>query len=308
LNEVSALFGPNFVHFNALDGDTSNLFKCTWYCLTLMTPTRPYSAKPSGHDPGRPGKRRLSVTNVPGDAKETCTFTDMTRIPRATLRVCLVNESELRRISDGKLRPPSWGFFNDRHAERFRMVQDFARNFQKQLVRTSADPRTIEQRNPFTSEKVSNNNLPESKPDGGLMKRVQSVPNMGVAASMSRNRSSPKDMSLGGSFLQSSGNLSSEGKTTQDEKWDQNAAEEDAGANASSENNCFLRLHVPHFLGFKESSSRQGSSSVDLTIQAPPASLNFGPKTPELSPASPGTVRRTGSLGNGLSASRSTIH
>merc|ERR1719298_235681 len=147
----------------------------------------------------------------------------MTRMPRGTLRVTLVNESELRRVSDGKLRPPSWGFFNDRHAERFRMITDFARNFQKQLVRTSTDSRSISSRSPFTSDKVHSKS--ESKPDGGLMKRVSSVPNMGLA--MSRNKSAGSKDNLSSLGKESALGARAEstefavrGKSSREDKWE----------------------------------------------------------------------------------------
>lgn len=275
LNECSSIFGPNFVHFNALDGENSNLFKSTWYCLTVTTPTRPETKRPD---------RRRSTQTSTGD--KTCTFTDMTRMPRGTLRVTLVNESELRRVSDGKLRPPSWGFFNDRHAERFRMITDFARNFQKQLVRTSTDSRSISSRSPFTSDKVHSKS--ESKPDGGLMKRVSSVPNM---SQMSRNRSaSSKDnlSSLGKESALGARAESTEfavrGKASREEKWEQTDGHEDM--DGISENNCFLRLHVPHFLGQKEaarqpslgdmqSKSLQGDAHSQAQLNRQPSSGNL---------------------------------
>lgn len=269
LNEVSALFGQNFVHFNALDGDTSGVFKSTWYGLTVMTPTRP---------PSRSTSQKRGSDLAEGDAKETMTFTDMSRMPRATLRIALVNESELRRISDGKLRPPSWGFFNERHEERFRMINDFAKNFGKQLVRTSADARSINERNPFTSEKVHSKTAPEAKQDGGHMKRVQSVPNMGMAMAMSKSRSGSKDLVTQSSESDLGANR--ERRASRDEKWDQKEGKEtDVGV--ISENNCFLRLHVPHFLGHKESSLTRTASEL-IKEQA---ALTLGPRTPD--PASP---------------------
>jgi hypothetical protein len=280
LNEISSLFGPNFVYFNAVDGETSNCFKSTWYCLTVMTPTRPASKEPRRSKEGAEGKR-------------TCTFTDMTRMPRATLRIALVNETELRRIADGKLRPPSYGFFNDRHAERFRMLTDFGRNFQKQLVRTSADARSIGERNPFTSEKVHSKtgSSEAAKPDdmGCHMKRVHSVPNMSMAAAMSRSSSRGSKEAL---LAQSSGSpdLKPERRGSQDGRWEQ-AAEEERGT-ILSENNCFLRIHVPHYIGHDKASTRPPRVE-DLPVSMSSSSLNFGPKRgePSLSPA--GNSRRS---------------
>mmetsp|Transcript_106044 Transcript_106044/g.204081 ORF Transcript_106044/g.204081 Transcript_106044/m.204081 type:complete len:446 (-) Transcript_106044:76-1413(-) len=234
LNAVSSLFGPNFVHFNALGGDKSEQFKSTWYCLTVTTPTRPEKRQSV---PQRRLSSRFNELCVPSP-NNTCTFTDMNRTPRATLRVVLVNESELRRIADGKLRQPGWGFFNTRHAERYRMLEDFARNFQKQLVRTSPDRKSQnDERNPFSSEKV--NPAKTERPDGGLMKRVQSVPDMKQTSKLKKGSMSQCD---------SSGDLTGlmNGNGSQPQK--SNAAilkeEEDGG----SENNCFLRLHVPHYV------------------------------------------------------------
>jgi len=247
LNEVSSLFGPNFVHFNACDGETSNLFKSTWYCMTVMMPTRDIrslqkSRKNSVVQRGQAKARGDEVS----EKDATCTFTDMTRQPRATLRIVIVNETELRRVVDGKLRPPAYGFFNERHAERFRMITDFGRNFQKQLVRTPANARSMSERSPFTSEKVHAPKEAESKPDGGHMKRVHSVPNMNVAGithgrpGLLGRRAIGKDATTTeDAFAQS---------LNHEERWEQTEDENDA----VSENNCFLRLHVPHYTGHRE--------------------------------------------------------
>jgi len=247
LNAVSSLFGPNFVHFNALGSDEhSNAFKSTWYCLTVMTPTRPERIEP---------QRRSSSKEI--SAAETCTFTDMTRMPRATLRIALVNESELRRIADGKLRPPTWGFFNSRHAERYRMLTDFAANFQKQLLCTSADGRKSNERNPFTSEKVYHprHSKLSAKPDGGAFHRVTSVPNMSLAGSSTL---SPKGrvgfVSKDDAIFSSSTDIGAQRNMSSTDI----AAGERTGhksslglqdfENTGGESNCFLRCHVPHYM------------------------------------------------------------
>jgi len=289
LNEVSSLFGQNFVHFNALDGETTNLFKSTWYCLTVMMPTRDTRA------PQKKEMRRNSSTQKAvrgGEVDTTCTFTDMTRQPRATLRVVLVNETELRRVADGKLRPPAYGFFNERHAERFRMITDFGRNFQKQLIRTPANSRSMHERNPFTSEKVHTQSLPESKPDGGHMKRVHSVPNMNVAA-MSTSRGSRKSLSMSNKDLlglkstEDSGNASS----NLEDRWEQTEAE----GEAVSENNCFLRLHIPHYIGHKEVQSHPATlHSHDLDTSTPvvsPLGVRRASKEPPEAHATGSSVR-----------------
>merc|ERR1719401_3110312 len=119
------------------------------------------------------------VKRVNSSDTETCTFTDMSRTPRATLRIEIVNETELRMIADGKLQPPSWGFFNRRHGERYRLLKDFAANFQRQLVSTPANTRGAPSRNPFTSERTnradatgaqSGSSGAMARPDGGALK------------------------------------------------------------------------------------------------------------------------------------------
>jgi len=225
LNAVSSLFGENYVHQNALGETEKHLFKSTWYCVTLMTPTRPENKTPSE-------KNKIAATS---SSMETCTFTDMTRTPRPTLRICIVNESEIRAIADGKLRPPSWGFFNSRHAERYRMLGDFCRNFQKQLVRTPADSRGMSSRSPFTSEKA--HQVQKVKPDGGLMKRVQSQPSL-AAQSLGGNMSSMGQGNPPAGQLRGRGSSDADAEDQREEQ-----------AQGVSDENCFLRLHVPHFAG-----------------------------------------------------------
>lgn len=187
---------------------------------------------------------------------ETCTFTDMTRTPRQTLRVCIVNETEIRAIADGKLRPPNWGFFNSRHAERYRMLCDFCRNFQTQLVRTPADSRSVSTRSPFTSENA--HKVHETKPDGGLMKRVQSQPNLAKH-------------SLNLAFTQQKQSLDGPSKTgSRDDgvKMAVGAAllassiDESERTHGACDENCFLRLHVPHFVMSPASQSTKLAAST----------------------------------------------
>mmetsp|Transcript_158890 Transcript_158890/g.509604 ORF Transcript_158890/g.509604 Transcript_158890/m.509604 type:complete len:463 (-) Transcript_158890:123-1511(-) len=250
LNEVSSLFGTNFVHFNALDGDTHGLFKSTWYCLTLATPTRPDIKR---HEPMPPLTARGSLSG--GRPNDTCTFTDMSRQPRPTLRVLLINESEIRRIADGKLRAPSFGFFNTRHAERYRMLVDFARNFQKQLVRASVDSGASNSRSPFTSEKVSQAQPSQSqhlqRPDGGMMKRVHSQPSM---MNHVRTGSHQHNLSSGGSTnsLKTAGNAADGSPFSPTLEGDRTTK-----ADGGAEECCFLRLHVPHFVGRSAHSEMQ---------------------------------------------------
>lgn len=228
VNAMSSLFGPQYVHQNALGESGAELFKSTWYCVTIMTPTRAENHLPS--------EQKVSQTT---QSLETCTFSDMTRTPRPTIRICIVHESEIRAIADGKLQPPSWGFFNSRHQERYRMLCDFSRNFQQQLIRTPADSRSMSSRSPFTSERThthGHKSEADSKPDGGMMKRVVSQPNL-QQKSLNRPLSMDRLKGAGGG---SSVERLKEAATLADEKDRQQGA---------SDENCFLRLHVPHYVG-----------------------------------------------------------
>lgn len=237
LNVVSSLFGANYVHFNALDGEHSNLFKSTWYCLTVSTPMRP--------DNKAQELLQRSASKQALAANQTCTFTDMSRMPRATLRVLLVNETDLRRIADGKLNPPSWGFFNSRHAERYRMLLDFSRNFQKQLVRTSVDSSSASSRSPFTSERAHPHK--SSGPDGGLMKRVQSQPHLvqGVSNSSLHSLSTGRSARGGRNLVEAARQVAEERVAQREE------SQREGAVDGAAEECCFLRLHIPHFVGQK---------------------------------------------------------
>ncbi|CAL1130656.1 unnamed protein product, partial [Cladocopium goreaui] len=219
VNAMSSMFGPQYVHQNALGQSGADLFKSTWYCVTIMTPTRAENHLPS--------EQQVSQTS---QSLETCTFTDMTRTPRPTLRIVIVHESEIRAIADGKLQPPSWGFFNSRHAERYRMLCDFSRNFQQQLIRTPADSSSMSSRSPFTSERTHKSEH-ERKPDGGMMKRVVSQPNLQKAG---LNRPLSIDRIKG------------RGEASMVERLKEAAAlaDEKEKSLGASDENCFLRLHV----------------------------------------------------------------
>jgi len=263
LNAVSALFGANYVHQNALGESGKSLFKSTWYCLTIMTPTRP-----ENRIPGIQSKTLAQPSTL-----ETCTFTDMTRTPRQTLRICIVNESEIRAIADGKLRPPNWGFFNSRHAERYRMLCDFCRNFQKQLVRTPADSRSVSTRSPFTSENA--HKVHETKPDGGLMKRVQSQPSL-AKHSLNNLAFTQQKQPLDGPAK--TGSHDGGVKMGSDAALLATSVDESERAHGACDENSFLRLHVPHFVMSPTSHSLKRTSS-NLQHAADAAGIGNGPGT-----------------------------
>eukprot|EP00927_Polykrikos_kofoidii_P053763 TRINITY_DN48325_c0_g1_i1.p1 TRINITY_DN48325_c0_g1~~TRINITY_DN48325_c0_g1_i1.p1 ORF type:complete len:454 (-),score=42.69 TRINITY_DN48325_c0_g1_i1:99-1460(-) len=231
LHVTSSIFGTNFIHLNALEGESSNMFKTTWYCLTVTSPTH------SDLDPAcQTTLAGINSTTYPGDKSGT---------PRATVRVTLVNESEIRRIADGKLMPPKWGFFNSRHARRFRLLADIAANFQLQLLRTPSGGSSSSSQNAFASERV---HASPSKSDGGLMKRVQSQPSLVQPPETATK--------LGHSSVRRVARAHARGPGHEDtlRGISRNGAESECaatnmGKTVIDENNCFLRLHVPHYIG-----------------------------------------------------------
>ncbi len=46
----------------------------------------------------------------------------------------MVNEQEMREVSSGVIKPPDWGFFNNRHKQRWDMLERMSELFENQLV------------------------------------------------------------------------------------------------------------------------------------------------------------------------------
>merc|ERR1740122_861042 len=164
--------------------------------------------------------------------RRTCTFTDMSRKPMASLRAMLVNESDLRKIADGKLRPPPSGFFNARHKARYRSLVDLARTFSLQLARTSPDGSTLPSQSPFTNEKSH-----VEQQDGGHIKRVSSVPTNLAGRREARQL-----------LIKLAGHSAAVEAGDSGLRDGLRAAAERSG-DGGAEENCFLRVHVPHYVG-----------------------------------------------------------
>jgi len=272
VNATSSLFGANYVHFNAMKGEDSGLFKSTWYCVTVMCSTwSPESVSPAVEGASE-GVSAPSCSN-----------------PRATLRVVCTNESEVRRIADGKLCAPSWGLFNSRHASRYRMLLDFARSFQIQLHRAApGDPSELQ--GSMSSHHGAKSLGGLSRRDGGQIKRIQSESSLaglaglgggsapycgqasassghmggmrrgdggqikriqsGNLAALVAHGSAPRGLPLpaealgtgAADFGTSPGGMKSHAVTAVDAL----SLKQQDGA---MEENCFLRLQVPHYMG-----------------------------------------------------------
>jgi hypothetical protein len=110
-NQISSLFAPYHVFFNEARRCKS-YYKSAWYCFTL-TCTRTEASGRYFITPFRP------VLDSDFGALR--------------IRIVLVNEQELRDISAGIIKAPAWGFFNERHKERWDVLKSFSLLFEAQL-------------------------------------------------------------------------------------------------------------------------------------------------------------------------------
>jgi len=211
MNHLSCMFGSLHVDFNAAQLlGFQNAFRSSWYCFTLLREV----SKPGVSDRSSRGRGG----QVPLEHRS-----------RTTLRLMVVNETELRKIADGKLRPPTFGFFNKRHEARYRLVEKLARVFNLQLIAStpSSGPSGVAPHNPFTSEQVhKQQQAAQQSTDAGPMKRIRSAHTLGTSslkeakeAKQQAASHTPLDPSIDSSYL-----------------------------------GTFLRLHIPHHVGMATSS------------------------------------------------------
>ena len=113
-NMISSLFAPYHVFFNEARRYPSN-YRSAWYCFTL-TCTRTASQGRYFITPFKPAAGDIGALRI---------------------RIVLVNEQELRDICAGEIAPPVWGFFNDRHKERWQSLKAFSELFELQLKKVS---------------------------------------------------------------------------------------------------------------------------------------------------------------------------
>ena len=113
LNRISAIFGPFHLFFNEARRCRS-CYRSAWYVYTL-------TSSQNSH------RGRFFVTPY----KPVLSSVDR-GVKR--LRVVLVSEPEMREISSGVIKPPDWGFFNNRHKQRWDLLQQMSELFENQLV------------------------------------------------------------------------------------------------------------------------------------------------------------------------------
>jgi hypothetical protein len=127
VNRVSALFGPFHVFFNEARRCKS-YFRSAWYLFTLS------SSQNQHHG-------RFFVTPY----KPVLSKVDM-GVKR--LRIDLVNEQEMREICAGTILPPKWGFFNNRHKQRWELLTKMSELFENQLVIVNDHPDPVHPSSP----------------------------------------------------------------------------------------------------------------------------------------------------------------
>lgn len=181
-NMISSLFAPYHVFFNEARRYPSN-YRSAWYCFTL-TCTRTASQGRYFITPFRPAVGDIGALRI---------------------RIVLVNEQELRDICAGEIAPPAWGFFNDRHKERWSSLKSFSELFENQLRKLSSFTTGIDE------------NVTKGKrgqlPDWG--------PNLcGRLGANKPKASNPSQQAL-------------------------EAMKQGLQAGTAPEDNCFLRIHIP---------------------------------------------------------------
>ncbi len=113
MNRISALFGPYHVFFNE-SRRSKSCFRSAWYLYTI-------SSQQNDH------RGRFFITPY----KPV-----LSRVDRGVkrLRVELVSEQEMRDIASGVIKPPDFGFFNNRHKLRWDLLMKMSELFENQLV------------------------------------------------------------------------------------------------------------------------------------------------------------------------------
>ena len=140
VNRVSAIFGPFHVFFNEARRCKS-YFRSAWYLFTIS------SSQNQHHG-------RFFVTPY----KPVLSKVDM-GVKR--LRIDLVNEQEMREICSGTIVPPKWGFFNNRHKQRWELLTKMGELFENQLVIVNDHPEPV---HPLSPPSVTRLGSSESSP------------------------------------------------------------------------------------------------------------------------------------------------
>lgn len=134
MNRISSIFGPFHVFFNEARRCKSH-FRSAWYLFTISSAQN----KHRGRFFVTPYKPVLSRVDV--------------GVRR--LRIELVNEQEMREICAGTIKEPEWGFFNNRHRQRWNILQKMSELFENQLVILNDTPDPVHPSSPGMVSRTS---------------------------------------------------------------------------------------------------------------------------------------------------------
>jgi hypothetical protein len=113
LNRISSMFGPFHVFYNE-SRRCRSCYKSAWYIYSITCSQNTHHG-------------RFFVTPY----KPVLSSVDR-GVKR--LRIVIVSEQEMRDISAGVIKPPVWGFFNNRHKQRWDLLEKMSELFENQLV------------------------------------------------------------------------------------------------------------------------------------------------------------------------------
>lgn len=245
VNHVSSLFATNYIEYNAIGmehAEGQDAFQSTWYGLTLVL---------EHSEVQRQSQRGADDENDEGNmwTGQTTTMTNLRFTPQPTLKIVLVNETELRKIHDEKLQPEDRvPMFNARHHKRWKRLKSIADQFHSQLV--TADPASKydvgsgmqnklwrqfahssslgatpspKMARAFASQRDDSQNA-----GGGSLRRIRSEGSCRDLSSAAASRSVSHDSAL----------RSTTGATG------------DQVSSTTGLTNTFLRIHIPHHKGY----------------------------------------------------------
>ena len=144
MNRVSAIFGTFHVFFNEARRCKS-YFRSAWYLFSISC----FQNKHHGRFFVTPYKPVLSRVDV-----------GVKRI-----RIDLVNEQEMREICSATITPPDWGFFNNRHRQRWLLLEKMSELFENQLVIINDDTDPIHPSSPGVITRVTSMQEDDSDDD-----------------------------------------------------------------------------------------------------------------------------------------------
>ena len=210
LNRESALIGPFHVFFNEARRCKSP-YRSAWYLYTLTSQQNVH-------------RGRFFVSPY----KPVLSWVDR-GVKR--LRVDLVSEQEMRDIASGVICPPDWGFFNNRHKQRWELLVHMSELFENQLIILDSSDNLA----------GDDSSLDESPRSPESWQSVRHEDECAAPSRVSRHTSNPRELAA---------------------KARRTARKHDV-AQCKDIDNCIMRVHIP-FPSSDTSTPETGSKDVVL--------------------------------------------